>query len=83
MSGPPPGSPGHGQGLTSVRRQTGGQIARDPETEEWILPFEVICPECGDDGGPYGEQTEQVQAVRGPYRGIDAARAAAREHTGD
>jgi hypothetical protein len=68
--------------MTSVRRQVGDALGRDPVTKQLILAFEVICPECGDDGGAYAEQSVEVQAVRGPYPGIIAARAAAAEHTG-
>lgn len=82
MVAPSSGAPGHGSGLVSVRRQVGGAVERDPQTDEWILSFEVICPDCGDDGGPYADQPARVQAVRGPYPGIVAARAAAYDHTG-
>jgi hypothetical protein len=67
--------------LTSVRRQIGDALGRD-ESGQLILAFEVICPNCGDDGGAYADQPPAVQAVRGPYRGVIAARAAAHEHTG-
>lgn len=77
----PPGEPGHGQGLTSIRRKP-GKVERSPETDEWMIPFEVICPDCGDSGGPFDEQPPHVQAVRGPYPDSEAARRAVNEHTG-
>lgn len=82
MAGAPPGTPGHGQGLTSIRRAAGGSLGRDPATDEWVVQFEVVCPDCGDNGGPYADQPPAAQAVRGPYAGRDTARAAALEHTG-
>lgn len=80
-SPPPPGEPGHGQGLTSIRRPP-GRIPRSAETGDWMISFEVVCPDCGDDGGPYDTQTPEVQAVRGPYPDSAAASAAAARHTG-
>jgi hypothetical protein len=82
MSTPAPGAPGHGSGIVSVRRQVGDTLERDPETDEWMLRFEVICPDCGDDGGAFAAQPAAVQAVRGPYPSIGEARAAAAAHTG-
>src|SRR6202035_3187484 len=41
--------------------------------------YEVICPRCGDDSGPYELQTPETQRLRGPYT-LDKARAAALEH---
>lgn len=77
----PPGTPGHGQGLTSIRRLA-GKVRRSEETDKWVIPFEVVCPECGDSGGPFDEQPPEIQAVRGPYAdAVEAGRAAAR-HAG-
>jgi hypothetical protein len=77
----PPGTPGHGRGLTSIRRLA-GRVTRSAETDEWVIPFEVICIDCGDTGGPFDEQPPQVQAVRGPYPDSAAARRALDRHTG-
>jgi hypothetical protein len=77
----PPGTPGHGSGLTSIRRQA-GKVYRSDETDEWVIRFEVVCPDCGDDGGPFDEQPDAVQAVRGPYQDTAEARRAMRRHTG-
>jgi hypothetical protein len=34
-----------------------------------VVPFawEVVCAECGDDGGPAELQPEDARALRGPY----------------
>lgn len=77
----PPGTPGHGNGLTSIRRLA-GKVARSAETDKWVIQFEVICPDCGDSGGPVDEQTDAVRAVRGPYPDSAAARRAVLAHTG-
>ncbi len=78
---PPPGEPGHGHGLTSIRRQA-GKVFRSDDTDEWVIRFEVICPDCGDDGGPFDDQPDTVQVVRGPYPDFAAARRGVAEHTG-
>ena len=77
----PPGTPGHGGGITSVRRHA-GRVHRSAETDEWVIQFEVICPDCGDDGGPFDEQPAPVQQVRGPYPDVQQARQAVARHTG-
>lgn len=77
----PPGEPGHGHGLTSIRRLP-GRVYRSDETDKWVIPFEVICPDCGDMGGPFEDQPAEIQAVRGPYLDSDAARRAVERHTG-
>ena len=77
----PPGTPGHGGGITSVRRHA-GKVHRSDETDEWVIRFEVICPDCGDDGGPFDEQPAPVQQVRGPYPDFVEARRAVARHTG-
>lgn len=64
--------------LTSIRRAPG--VARSAETGDWELRFEVICPDCGDSGGPLEEQSPEVQALRGPFPDAAAARRAAQEH---
>jgi hypothetical protein len=43
--------------------------------------WEVICSDCGDDAGPYTEQTEHVQRIRGPYPNKDEAERALVAHT--
>jgi hypothetical protein len=43
--------------------------------------WEVICPDCGDDAGPYAEQAEQVQRIRGPYPNKEEAEQAMLAHT--
>jgi hypothetical protein len=58
------------------------KVARSAETDEWVIPFEVICPDCGDSGGPYDDQPPEVQAVRGPYQDAQAAKRAADLHSG-
>jgi hypothetical protein len=64
----------------SWHRTPGGQWGfSDPvETGQW----EVVCSDCGDDGGPHGEQTEKVQRVRGPYPTQGEAERASTQHTG-
>ena len=42
--------------------------------------FEVVCPHCGDAGGPIAELPEDLQELRGPYPSLTAARAAAETH---
>lgn len=42
--------------------------------------FEVLCDSCGDEGGPILEQSAEIQAIRGPYRSIEAVREAALVH---
>lgn len=76
-----PGEPGHGSRLTSIRRRS-GKVARSDETDEWVIPYEIICPDCGDTGGPAAEQTDAALAVRGPYPDSAAARRAMQQHTG-
>ncbi len=44
--------------------------------------YELICPACGDDGGPYERQPSELQELRGPYPSVRAARRAMREHQG-
>ncbi len=44
------------------------------------MNFEVICPDCGDDGGPFDEQPTEVRALRGPYPDAAAAGRIAQEH---
>jgi hypothetical protein len=46
-------------------------------TELW----EVICPACGDDCGPYGEQSELIQRLRGPFDHEEEAKAAVIRHS--
>ena len=41
--------------------------------------WEVVCPACGDDRGPFEDQPEYLQDLRGPYPTYrDATWAAAR-----
>ncbi|MDN5749740.1 MAG: hypothetical protein L0H64_14675 [Pseudonocardia sp.] len=47
-----------------------------------MIPYEVICPDCGDSGGPLDEQPETAQGVRGPYADVAAAKRAMERHTG-
>ena len=44
------------------------------------LFFEVICPQCGDDGGPLLSQPAAALALRGPFERPDAAERAASAH---
>jgi len=76
-----PGTTGHGSGLTSVRRQA-GKVHRSDETDEWVIRFEVICPDCGDDGGAFDDQPAAVRGVRGPHADFTEARRAVARHTG-
>ncbi len=78
---PAPGEPGHGNRLTSIRRRS-GKVARSAETDEWVIPYEIICPDCGDTGGPPEEQPESVLALRGPYADAAVARQAMQRHIG-
>lgn len=55
---------------------------RSDETGELVIEYEVICPDCGDDGGPLPEQPPEAQAARGPYPDAAAARRAVARHTG-
>ena len=48
--------------------------------DEWretgeVVPdcFEIVCADCGDDGGPIEEQTPEVRKLRGPYQTHDDA----------
>jgi hypothetical protein len=73
---------GTGHASASIRRQVGGPLERDPDTQLWIIPFEVVCPDCGDDGGAFDAQPPHVQDIRGPYPGPSAALDALSEHKG-
>jgi hypothetical protein len=42
--------------------------------------WEVTCPMCGDDLGPYDRQPEHIQKLRGPYYGSRDALTAAAKH---
>jgi len=42
--------------------------------------YEVLCPECGDDNGPFEHQSLELQKLRGPYLHIDDATRAATTH---
>jgi len=44
--------------------------------------YQLICPACGDDGGPYELQPAELQALRGPYASSREARRVLREHRG-
>jgi hypothetical protein len=74
------GQRGNGHTAASIRRQVGGPLERDPDTQLWVIPFEVVCPECGDDGGPFDQQPPAVQEIRGPYAGPSEALDALAEH---
>jgi hypothetical protein len=81
-----PGQPGHGAGGPHVRVQptgwiltaTGWKVTGYNETGV----AELICGACGDDGGPWEEQTVAIRELRGPYTSIAAGITAAREHAG-
>ena len=42
--------------------------------------WEVVCLDCGDDGGPFERQPLEVQLLRGPYLDKDQAREVATNH---
>lgn len=44
------------------------------------LFFEVICPQCGDDGGALLSQPAAALSLRGPYERAEAAERAASAH---
>ena len=49
---------------------------RAERAERW----EVICPQCGDDGRSFETQRRDLQKVRGPFATQDMAIWAAQEH---
>jgi len=65
----------------SVRSRGGRDAAGAPSSETTGF-YELICPACGDDGGPYEWRPAQLQALRGPYVSVRAARRVLREHRG-
>ena len=42
--------------------------------------FEVLCATCGDEEGPYDEQSVELQALRGPYGSVELVREAVLVH---
>lgn len=57
--------------------------------DEWRVTYpddarawEVMCPDCGDDGGPIDLQPEPARALRGPYPTQDEAWRVATHHGG-
>ena len=48
------------------------------EHKEWVAIgyapklCEIVCPQCGDDSGPKGDQSEAVQRLRGPFPNAQA-----------
>jgi hypothetical protein len=60
----------------NVARDDAGEVRISGVTGLW----EVICTDCGDDGGPFEEQPEHVQRIRGPYSDPTTAFSAATEH---
>jgi hypothetical protein len=62
-------------------------LALDPEEQGLAMPTQVdgrmwviICPDCGDIGGPPDKLPETVRKLRGPYPSIEAARRVASAH---
>lgn len=49
---------------------------------EWSKQFEVVCPECGDNDGPFDQQPTEVRAVRGPHPDEHVGTRALRRHLG-
>jgi hypothetical protein len=85
-SGPAPDVPGHGRGLVKIRLQPAEMSWSDGQGT-WMIhgttsAYEIICPDCGDNGGPYDQQTTTVKTVRGPYSDANAATRAAEQHMG-
>jgi hypothetical protein len=64
------------QPATYTRADDGWRVS--PE----VVPFawEVVCAECGDDGGPVELQPEAARALRGPYRTRDEGWRVAMRH---
>lgn len=80
VPGPPAGQPGHGS-TASVRRlpvKVMDGIIRDGDTDM----FELICPDCGDDGRDRAEVPAELQRLRGPFPTVDDAREALSQHMG-
>ena len=44
--------------------------------------YEMICVECGDDGGLYADQSEAIQRIRGPYPNPERGTHAMQAHMG-
>lgn len=65
-----------------VRAQPSGWDAAGAPSTGTTGSYEVICPACGDDGGPYEQQPPDLQQVRGPHPTARAARRAVRDHRG-
>jgi hypothetical protein len=65
-----------------VRSQPRSWDAAGAPSAETTGCYELICPACGDDGGPYERQPAELQALRGPYASVRAARRVLREHRG-
>jgi hypothetical protein len=42
--------------------------------------YEIVCPRCGDDGGPVHEQPDYIRRLRGPHGTEDEAWASANGH---
>ena len=49
---------------------------RTERAERW----EMICPQCGDDGRSFETQRRELQRLRGPFPTQDVAIRAAQEH---
>jgi hypothetical protein len=57
-----------------VRAQPSSWDAAGAPSAETTGFYELICPACGDDGGPYDRQPAELRALRGPYASVRAAR---------
>lgn len=65
-----------------VRAQPRGWDVTGAPSADTTGSYELICPACGDDGGPYEQLPSELQQLRGPYSDIRGARRAMREHRG-
>jgi hypothetical protein len=57
-----------------VRAQPRGWDATGAPSSDTIGSYELVCPACGDDGGPYEQQPSELQELRGPYPSVRARR---------
>ena len=61
-------------GLATLR------ISEVSAAEEAADRYEVLCPRCGDHGGPLGGAAQALRQLRGPYDSIEGAMAVLNAH---
>jgi hypothetical protein len=66
------------QPASYTREDDGWRVTYHDDPNVW----EVICPDCGDDGGPIENQSAEVRTLRGPYPTKDEAWRVVVKHSG-